>query len=241
MGKDFLEVDLYKPIHDFFVQEGYEVRSEAHYCDICATKGDIITIVELKKNLSVELLAQAVKRQKVGDFVYIAVPKPKRLIGTSKWKDICHLIKRLELGLILVTLDGKNLIEIPISPKPFDFKTSRQKSKNKKLKLIEELKGRTMELNVGGSKGRKLVTAYRENSLHIACCLNMFGPMSAKKITQYGIDSSKTWSILNKNYYGWFYKQEKGIYGLSDVGKGALNEYNELAEYYKNKILSHSG
>ncbi len=238
MGKDFLEEDLYKPIHDFLVQEGYEVRSEVNFCDICATKENQLTIIELKRNLSVELLAQAAKRQKIGDFVYIAVPKPKRLIGTAKWKDICHLLKRLELGLILVSLGGKNLIEIPISPKPFDFQASRQKSKNKKMKLVEELKGRTMELNVGGSRGRKLVTAYRENSLHIACCLNMFGPMSAKKITQYGTDSSKTWSILNKNYYGWFYKQEKSVYGLSDAGKRALDEFPELAQYYKSKITS---
>ncbi|HEY9059815.1 MAG TPA: DUF2161 family putative PD-(D/E)XK-type phosphodiesterase [Pseudobacteroides sp.] len=237
MGKDFLEIDLYKPIHDLFVKEGYEVRSEAHYCDICATKDEQLTIIELKRNLSVELLAQAVKRQKLGDFVYIAVPKPKKLIGTSKWKDICNLIKRLELGLILVSLEGKNLVEIPISPKPFDFQASRQKSKDKRLKLVEELKGRTMELNVGGSRGKKLVTAYKENSLHIACCLNMFGPMTAKKITQYGTDPNKTWSILNRNFYGWFYKHEKSVYGLSDAGKRALDEYPELAEHYKNKIL----
>lgn len=241
MKNDFLEEDLYKPIHDFFVQEGYEVRSEVNFCDICATKDDQITIIELKKNLSVDLLAQAVKRQKIGDFVYIAVPKPKRLIGTSKWKDICYLLKRLELGLILVSLDGRNLVEIPVLPKPFDMKRSRQSSKNKKNKLIEEIKGRSMELNVGGSRGRKLVTAYKENAIHIACCLNLFGPMSAKKIVQYGTDSNKTWSILNKNFYGWFYKHDKGVYGLSDAGKRALDEYNELNEYYKNKITEFSG
>ncbi|MDP4180810.1 MAG: DUF2161 family putative PD-(D/E)XK-type phosphodiesterase [Bacillota bacterium] len=236
MKNDFLEEDLYKPIHDFLVKEGYEVRSEVKFCDICATKEGQLTIIELKKNLSVELLAQAAKRQRLADFVYIAVPKPKRLISTSKWKDICNLIKRLELGLILVTLNGSNYIEIPISPTPFDLKKSIQANKKKRLKLMEELKGRTIELNTGGSRGKKLMTAYKETSLHIACCLHMFGPMSAKKVKEYGAPSDKTWSILYNNYYGWFYKKEKNIYGLSDVGIDALNEYSELTGYYKNML-----
>ncbi len=96
-----LEIDLFRPISDFLVEQGYTVRSEVKDCDIAAIKEEELVIVELKRNLSVDLLAQAVKRQKSADIVYMAIPKPKKLTANSKWKDIIHLVKRLELGLIL--------------------------------------------------------------------------------------------------------------------------------------------
>ncbi|WP_242851373.1 hypothetical protein [Clostridium sp. DMHC 10] len=116
-----LEEDLYKPIHDFFEKQGYTVRAEVKDCDVTAIKDDFLIIVELKKNLTVELLSQAVKRQKISELVYVAVPKPKRMKVDSKWKDICHLIRRLELGLIFVNFkSSKTFVEVVIEPKAFD-------------------------------------------------------------------------------------------------------------------------
>lgn len=240
MKKEYLEEDLYKPVHDFFVDNGYEVRGEVKHCDVCACKGDKVIIVELKRHLSVDLLAQAVKRQKISDLVYVAVPKPKRLIGSSKWKDICHLLRRLELGLILVSFRGqKAFIEIAVEPQPFDRHRSNLANRKKRVGLVEEIKGRSIDLNTGGSRGKKLVTAYRELSIHIACCIDLFGPMEPKKIRELGTDPKKTTSILYNNYYGWFTRSESGIYGLSDTGKQSLKIYPELAGFYKNEILSH--
>jgi hypothetical protein len=86
-----LEIDLYNPVRDVFVEQGYTVRSEVKDCDITAIKDDELVVVELKRNLSVSLLAQAARRQKAADLVYIAVPKPKKTFNDSKWQDICHL------------------------------------------------------------------------------------------------------------------------------------------------------
>lgn len=234
-----LEEDLSSPICEFLLKQGYTVRSEVNYCDITALKENELVVVELKRNLSVELLAQAVKRQKAADLVYIAVPKPKRMLGNSKWKDICHLIRRLELGLILVSFKGRQaFIEIPIEPIYFDRGKSKTINKKKKENIIKEINGRYVDLNVGGSTGKKLVTAYRESALFIACCLNMLGPLSPKALRELGTDNKKTTSILSENHYGWFEKVHRGMYNLNDEGKKALKQYKDLVDYYNNKIMS---
>jgi hypothetical protein len=232
-----LEEDLFKPVSDFLINEGYTVRSEVNYCDIAAIKNEELVVVELKKHLSVELLAQAVKRQKAADSVYIAVPKPKRMVGSSKWNDICHLIRRLELGLILVSFRGKKgSVEIPIHPVPFDRERSRQMNKRKRKNIIKEASGRYEDLNIGGSRGKKLVTSYRESAIFIACCLEKLGTVSPKRLREFGTDAKKTLPILSQNHYGWFNKVDRGLYCITEEGKKALGEYKEVAEYYYEKI-----
>lgn len=228
-----LEVDLWKPVSDFFIEEGYTVRSEVKDCDITAVKDEELIIIELKRNLSVELLAQGVKRQKSGDIVYIAVPKPKKKLRSSKWRDICYLIKRLELGLILVSFKGKRgLVEIAVEPASF----KRKMNKKKRESIIKEINGRYGDLNIGGSRGKKIVTAYRESSIFIACCLEMLGPLSPKSLRELGTDPLKTTSILYENHYGWFDRIDRGIYSLNEAGRQALKSYKELTDYYYSKI-----
>ena len=70
------ETDLYAPVRDFLAAQGFTVRAEVHRCDVAATRGGDLVIVELKVALSLELLAQAVKRQRLTDTVYLAVPRP---------------------------------------------------------------------------------------------------------------------------------------------------------------------
>lgn len=70
--------ELFPPVRDLFVKRGYKVNAEVRDCDVTATKDDEFIIIELKKNLSVTLLAQGLKRLKTGADVYIAVPKPKK-------------------------------------------------------------------------------------------------------------------------------------------------------------------
>jgi hypothetical protein len=237
MGETLYEKDLYIPIRDYFIDKGFDVRSEVNHCDVCAIKDGQVIIIEMKKNLSVELLAQGVKRQKIADLVYIAVPKPKRLKASAKWRDICHLLKRLEMGLMLVSFKGKNsFVEIAVYPEPFDRTKSIQSNKRKKTKLIEEFKGRAEDLNTGGSTREKLMTAYKESSLFVACCINRFGPSSAAALKKCGTDAKKTYSILYDNHYGWFYRVEKGVYDLTDKGKAALKTYDRLSEVLMEKL-----
>ncbi len=235
--KKILETDLAKPICDYLVKQGYTVRSEVKDCDISALKDDELIIVELKRSLTIELLIQAVKRQKIADAVYLGVPKPKNLVFTRKWNDLAHLIRRLELGLIYVSFKGKEtIVEIPIDPILFDRNRSRQRNANRRTTVIKEINNRHQDLNTGGSKGKKLVTAYREQAVFIACCLERLGPLSPKILREIGTDPKKTLTILSNNHYNWFTNISRGIYGLSEQGKTEIQIYSQLNNFYQIKI-----
>jgi hypothetical protein len=226
------ETDLYEPIRKYFTKNGYEVHGEVHHCDMTAVKDGELIVIELKLNLTVDLLVQATKRQRLTDQVYIAIPKPKSRFASKKWQDISHLVRRLELGLIFVSFQkGRKRIEIMITPTPFDRSKSMQRNKRKRERLLSEIKGRTGDYNLGGSTKTKLMTAYKESCIQIAYLLEQNGPLSPKALRQLGANE-KTQSIFQQNYYGWFEKIQRGIYGISEKGKKELHEYPELVKYY---------
>jgi hypothetical protein len=75
------------------------------------------------------------------------------------------------------------------------------------------------------------MTVYRENSIHIACCLEKYGDLSTRELRKLGT-GDKTTSILYNNFYGWFNKIDRGIYGISAKGIEAIKDYQELAKHY---------
>lgn len=227
-----LEKDLYEPISEYLKAQGYEVHSEVKDCDITALKGEELIIIELKKSINLTLLLQATKRQKITDGVYIAIPKPKRFKWNKKWREISTLLKRLELGLIIVSF-LKTTTEVEIVFHPSVYKVR----KNNKLKesIIREVNGRSGSYNVGGSVRQKIMTAYRENAIYIACCLEKYGELSPKKLSEMGT-GTKTQSILSKNFYGWFEKVSRGVYTLHPEGKLALDNYREATNHYRKLI-----
>jgi len=230
------ETQLFAPLHDFFVELGYEVHGEVGACDLTASKGDELIIVELKRNLNLDLLLQGAKRQRLTPQVYLAIVKPKYSIFSRKWKDLCYLLRRLELGLITVSfLTGKPRVEVIFHPSPFDQEKSRRASQKKKSRLQQEIAGRHSNYNTGGCTGKKLMTAYKENALHIACCLKKHGPLSPKTLRLFGT-GPKTASILQNNYYGWFERVARGSYRLTAEGGAALGSYPELVAYYESLI-----
>ncbi|MCX7745543.1 MAG: DUF2161 family putative PD-(D/E)XK-type phosphodiesterase [Clostridia bacterium] len=230
--KKVLEKDLFKPVSEYLKSQGYTIYSEVKNCDITARKGEDLIIVELKTSLNITLLVQATQRQKAADSVYVAVPYPKGGTYKSSWRGICHLVKRLELGLILVRFEEENAsVEVAFHPCVLEKKANKKARRS----IIREMNGRTGDYNIGGSTRTKLMTAYRENAVYIACCLEKFGPLPPVKLKRIGT-GSKTQSILSKNYYGWFEKIEKGIYRLHPAGTEALEQYSELAAYYREKI-----
>ncbi|SKC50152.1 DUF2161 domain-containing phosphodiesterase [Maledivibacter halophilus] len=231
-AKKILEKDLYEPISNYLKNQGYKVQSEVKDCDIVAVKNEEMIIIELKKSINLTLLIQATKRQKITDGVYIAIPKPKRFKWNKKWNDISGLLKRLELGLIIVSfLQTTTEVEIVFHPSVYKYRKSNRMKEN----IIREINGRSGSYNVGGSVKEKIMTAYRENAIHIACCLEKYGELSPKDLRALGT-SSKTQSILSKNFYGWFERVHRGIYRLHPQGKKALENYGETADYYK-KLL----
>ena len=228
------EKELYPPVRDLFEKRGYKVNAEVKDCDMTAVMDDEFIIVELKKNLSVNLLAQGIKRQRTGADVYVAVPKPKQY-SFKKFRDTFSVIKKLELGLIFVSLRGNHsFAEIVIEPKPY---TSTYKNTKKKKQIMDEINGRTIETNTGGVTGTKIVTAYTEKCIHIACILDMYGDLSPKQIREKG-GADNTASILRYNVYGWFHKIEKGIYAITDDGRKGLLEYPELEKYYTELLMN---
>jgi hypothetical protein len=210
----------------------YTVYAEVKNHDILAVKDNETISIEMKKSFNATLLMQAVQRQKTSDGVYIAIPHPGKNVFQKKWHKIIYLIKRLELGLIVVKFTKNNpRAEISFHPK----ECTRYKNKKQKTAILREVEGRSKNYNIGGSSGSKLVTAYRENSIHIACCLDMLGPMSAKNLRKTGT-CDKTYSILYNNFYGWFEKVEKGVYSLHSEGKKALIHYKDIAKLYYDNI-----
>ena len=223
------ETDLYRPVHDYLVAQGYTVRSEVMNCDITAVRDDELVVVELKLAFNASLLVQATQRQKITDSVYVALPRPSGGTRSAQWRGYQHLLKRLELGLILVSPGSKKKpVEVVFHPVPFE----RQKKARARKALIRELEGRVGDFNEGGSTRRKLATAYRENAVHIACCLERHGPLSPKQLRDMGT-SEKTQSILYSDFYGWFERIAKGVYSLSAKGATEMETFPGLVEHYR--------
>ena len=227
------EEDLYIPIRDYLKKEGYTVKGEVKHCDVMAVKYDEVLVVEMKKTLNLDVILQASIRQRLTDRVYIAVPKKGKVLFTRRWKDICYLLRRLELGLFLVSFRGEEgFVEEVITPKLFDRNASIKKSKRKKKDVLNEFSKRHGDYNTGGCTGKKLVTVYREQAIHIAALIEKYGDLSPKSLKELGADKDKTSQILQDNHYGWFDRVSRGVYSLSDKGKAELNEYRELADFY---------
>jgi hypothetical protein len=223
------ETDLARPLYDWLVGQGYRVRSEVKDCDIAALRGDELLIVEIKKTLSLALIVQAVQRQRMTETVYVAIPRPP-----SKWKwwkesrGVLHLLRRLELGLILVSpSNGGPPVDVVLHPRPL----ARRRRAPSRRAVLAEISGRVADFNTAGSSRTKLVTAYRENAIHIACCLLSCGRMAPARLRAMGT-GAKTQSILYYNAYGWFKGVGSGIYMLSVHGRRELKKYPELTAHY---------
>jgi hypothetical protein len=229
------ETDLAFPVCRYLREQGYTVRSEVKDCDITATKGDDLIIVELKRSFSTALLVQATKRQRMTDSVYVALPRPTRSGARS---DIRHLLRRLELGLIFVSLNGRRhpSVQVVFHPVPFQ----RQKRKRARRAVLREMSQRSDDFNTAGSCKRKIVTAYRENAIQIACYLDVLGPMSPKQLRSLGT-GPKTLSIMYSDFYGWFERVNRGVYALRGAARGELAQYPALVRRFRATVAEDNG
>lgn len=227
--KRIAETDLYQPIADWLLAQGYTVRSEVRNCDITAVRGEDLIMVELKRSFGASLLIQAIERQKITDSVYVALPRPRSGVRGAQWRGMEHLLRRLELGLILVSFGAKKpAMDVVFHPTPFE----RKRRKSAKRAVLREMEGRTGDFNQGGCTRRKIMTAYRENVVHVACCLEKFGPLAPRQLRALGT-GQKTLSILRSNFYGWFERVDRGIYNLKPRGSAELEQHPELAGHYR--------
>jgi len=222
MAPDFREVDMSEPVKEFFIRRGYDVQAEVLGIDLVAMKGKERILLELKTSFNLKLIYQGLDRQKTGDPVYLVIPRPKR---GSLEKPIL-IAKRLELGLITVGMDSPmRPVEI-VSPAADGHRIGKKRVE----KLDAELDGRSMDLNRAGSTGTKLMTAFRERAIQVACALYQNGPRSAAALKKDFACSEDTYGILYRNHYKWFEKLEKGVYRISEEGRRFLEERTHFPE-----------
>jgi hypothetical protein len=229
--EDFKEAELYPPLKKFFEKQGYVVKGEVKGCDMAMAKGNELVVVELKKSFNMSLLYQALDRKRVANGVYIAIPRRAFMKNRAH---ILHILEKLDIGLVTVAMDSPvKTVAAHLMPK-----MGAKRNTARARALAAEMNGRTFDGNVGGSTRRKLLTAHRERNLHIACVLEKNGQgTAAQLVKEYGCYKS-TGQTLNRNFYGWFVKLEKGVYALSEAGQAALGDpqFGEIVEYYRGKM-----
>ncbi|HZK27743.1 MAG TPA: DUF2161 family putative PD-(D/E)XK-type phosphodiesterase [Thermoclostridium sp.] len=233
-NKKLMESELYNPVRTYFENLGFTVNAEVMNCDVTATREDLLVIIEMKTSLNLEVILQAVQRQKLAPLVYIAVPNKSSLLFTSRWKNLCHLLRRLELGLLLVTIKkGYSSVDEIIEPVVFNRNKSYSSANRKRKALLNEIHERSGDYNIGGSNRKKILTAYRESAIKMAAVLVLHGPCKVKFIREMAGLADKSGRILIDNHYGWFKREQHGVYSLSKKALKDLEEFSELFEYYK--------
>lgn len=225
----FKETDLYLPVREAWIKAGYEVRAEVDDCDIVACRDDIWVVIELKLRLNLDVILQAADRQRRADEVWIAIPRNRQPLDRARWRRLIHLLRRLELGLMMVDLKRDPAeVQIILQAEPFDRERSRQRYRRRQARMRSEFSARHGDRNTGGSTGRPLMTRYREQALLIAALLHQKGSSSPAKLRQSG-SGDQTQRILYDNHYHWFERISRGVYGLTADGAAALKQHADLA------------
>lgn len=219
------EVQMYPIIKDYLETLNFDVKAEIDDVDIMAVKDNKTLLIEMKNTLSLTLIYQGILRQKLSDFVYLAVSKPtEKIIKSKTFKEKKAIIKRLGLGLMLVDVD-KSLITVLIDPSlPTVIKNNK-----KKKKLEKEFLLRKTTSNQGGVTQTKIITAYRELALEILAFLD--GSEQPVQAIVNHTNQIKASRLLIDNHYGWFLRVERGIYKLSSKGEKALKTYETVINH----------
>lgn len=215
-----LERDLYAPVKALLEERGYTVQAEVAGCDAVAVRGDECCAVELKLRLNLDVIVQAVARQRFADTVYVAIPAPGRAYYTARFRDVCRVLRRLDVGLVTVRASGAARV---------DFEAGAhggRRSARLRREALAEFVARRTDRNVGGVTGVPLMTAYRERALTVAALLRP-GPATAAALRGLAAPDD-TYAILYRNPYGWFTRLGAGRYELSALGLAALDDYADL-------------
>lgn len=210
------EADLYPDLKAYLEAQGYVVKAEIGACDLMARRGnEPAVVVEMKTSFSLTLVMQGVARQAMFDDVYLAVPVAEK--GWKlRYKDIVALCRRLGLGLLAVKV-GQG-VEAHLDPAPYQPR----KATARAGRLLREFDRRVGDPNVGGTTGVKRMTAYRQDALR---CLNALqaGSMKAAEVAKTaGVARAR--ALMAADHYGWFERQERGIYGLTPKGLAAISD-----------------
>jgi hypothetical protein len=212
------ETDLYLPVKLFLEDLGYEVKSEIGAADVVGRRGEAeIVIVELKRGFSLSLLQQAVKRQRITDVVYVAVPRWSGRSGWRAFRGNLGLCRRLGVGVLTIDVTGN--VEVQADPVPF----TPRKSKQRRQSMLSEFARRTGDPNLGGSASSDVMTSYRQEALRCALYVAANGPSKGAVVAD-GANVPHATTMMRNNVYGWFERLGHGVYDLSDSGRSMVGE-----------------
>jgi len=211
------ETELYPTIKSFFERLGYEVKAEVASCDVVAKRVDEPPVViEIKTGLTLQLFYQAVDRLALTETVYVAVPKPKRALP----REAAKLCRRLGLGLLVISNSGN--VEVLAEPEPYRPRPNVKR----KAALLKEFKRRKGDPNIGGSTRTKLMTAYKQDALRLLAHIKAQGPSKLADLRA-ATKVDRAANILRDDYYGWFERRARGVYGPTEVGISAFAAHSE--------------
>lgn len=212
------ETELYAPVKALLESQGYEVKSEIGPADVVGVRGDEDpVIVELKTSFSLSLFHQAVTRQSITDWVYVAVPRNSGKRFLKALKENKTLCRRLGIGLITVRLSDAHT-EIHLDPGPYQPR----KSKHRATRLLREFARREGDPNLGGAaRNIHLITAYRQDAVKIAHYLEQNGASKGADVAK-ATGVTRATGIMHDDHYGWFEKVTRGVYQLTPRGVEAL-------------------
>ena len=138
----YLELELIKPVSDYFKKQGYKVKHEIkigyHRADLIAFNEDEVVAVELKLSDWKKAIIQAKNYQLGAMFVYIAVPlfKSYNVLRKAEYK-----LRKDGLGLLIVeetNCEVKKIIDAKPSSKRIcnitieELKSNNRRNLNKK-------------------------------------------------------------------------------------------------------------
>jgi len=208
------ETSLYPPVKRFLENLGFAVKGEICGCDLVALRGDEpprVVIGELKLGFSLELVLQGVNRTAACDEVWLAVRMSSRP-GRERDPRVRKLCRLLGFGLLGVLASGR--VEVLVEPAPW----RPRRDGKRRARLVSEHHRRRGDPAAGGSTRLPIMTAYRQQALACAASLSA-GPRRTAEVRAVVPDASK---ILLRNVYGWFFRLERGVYGLTAEGTSAL-------------------
>lgn len=213
-----METALYLPVKRFLEGLGLTVKGEIGGCDLVALGADappLVVIGELKLAFNLELVLQGVDRAAACDEVWLAARLSARGKGRESDARFRNLCRRLGFGLLGVSASGE--VQVLLSPEaPAPRRNPRRRSR-----LVEEHRRRRGDPVAGGGAKAPIMTAYRQQAL--ACADAMIeGPRRARDLKPGIPDAAK---ILQGNVYGWFARAARGLYGLTDAGRAALERW----------------
>lgn len=158
------ETDLFPPLKVWLEHLDYEVYTEVQSsltggrADIVAVSGPVVTVIEMKTSLSLELIGQAMRWRPYANFVYIAVPYSDKRTHHAQ-----QILRREGNGLIQIDLKKDYR---PVS-NPLKANFNRRINNHIRESLVEDHKQLP-----GGHAGGGYVTEYSQTIKRVKDYLN---------------------------------------------------------------------